>query len=87
MIKKIKNISSANIKDRYVIALSFAAAFLLMWARRPDLLINPQFWAEDGYYWYSGAYNGNILSFLATPVNGYFQTISKITAAFSLILS
>jgi hypothetical protein len=86
MIKRIKNISSANIKDRYVIALSFAAAFLLMWARRPDLLINPQFWAEDGYYWYSGAYNGNILSFLATPVNGYFQTISKITAAFSLIL-
>ncbi|MCW4651038.1 hypothetical protein [Pseudomonas aeruginosa] len=85
MAVRMRNISPDTAKDGYVIALSFATAFLLMWARRPDLLVNPQFWAEDGYYWYSGAYNGSILSFITTPANGYFQTISKITAVFSLL--
>ena len=55
-----------------------------MYLRRTELLNNPQFWAEDGTVWYQTAYNEGVWASIIQPVAGYFQTISKLTAAIAL---
>ncbi len=77
----------AKLEKFYANRLFFAAAslisFLIIFSRRPDAILNPQFWAEDGKVWYAEAYNhGAIYSFLA-PVAGYYQTISRLVAVVS----
>lgn len=53
-------------------------AFVLVWLRRADVLLNAQFWAEDAVFWYKDAYEQGFLSSLITPRNGYFQSVSTI---------
>lgn len=53
-------------------------AFILVWLRRADVLLNAQFWAEDAVFWYKDAYEHGFLSSLLTPRNGYFQSVSTI---------
>src|SRR4051812_11281001 len=49
-------------------------------SRRPDVLFNAQFWAEDGKIWHADAYNlGVILPFLH-PAAGYFDTFPRLAA-------
>ncbi len=60
-------------------------AFLIIFSRRPDAVLNPQFWAEDGKVWYADAYNHGIIHSLLTPHDGYYQTISRIAADFAQI--
>ncbi len=47
--------------------------------RQPGALFAASFWAEDGWFWYPGAYNDGWRSLLA-PVSGYLQTISRLVA-------
>lgn len=62
----------------------FVCGSLILFSRKPDSLLNPQFWAEDGRNWYADAYNvGPIASFFTTEA-GYYQTISRLIAAGSL---
>ncbi|NMG11230.1 hypothetical protein [Brasilonema sp. UFV-L1] len=61
----------------------FMIAFAILISRRPDALFNAQFWAEDGNCWYAEAYNLGILQSLVLPKGGYFQTISRLSAAFA----
>ena len=63
--------------------LSFIISLLLVYTRRPDAFLNPQFWAEDGRVWYAQAYERGFIYSLTTPEAGYFQTISRLTASFS----
>jgi hypothetical protein len=63
----------------------FIAAFTIVVVRKPDIILNPQFWAEDGAVWYAAAYNHGVLHSILQPWAGYFQTISRLVAAFSLI--
>jgi hypothetical protein len=65
------------------IALVFAVLALIA-SRRPDALSNPQFWAEDGTFWFAAAYNDGPLVALLTPAGGYFQSFARLTAAASL---
>ncbi|EHI1107471.1 glucosyl transferase [Escherichia coli] len=65
----------------------FAFCFIIMVMRRPDLISNPQFWAEDGKIWYAQAHNLGWFNSIILPQNGYYQTISKLTAAISLNFS
>ncbi len=58
-------------------------AFVGIVSRRPDVLFNPQFWAEDGAVWYADAYNLGALHSLVLPHTGYFQTISRIMGVFA----
>ena len=59
----------------------FVLTFGITITRRPDAVIEPQFWAEDGVVWYNDAYSAtNPLKPLLLPVCGYFQTISRIGA-------
>lgn len=63
----------------------FLTAFAIVVLRRPDAILNPQFWAEDGAVWYANAYNLGVFRSLFIPVAGYFQTISRLVAAFAQI--
>lgn len=67
----------------YFISL-FVVIFLIFALRRPELINNPYFWAEDGAVWYSQAYNIGPIHSLILPQSGYYQTISKLVASASL---
>ncbi|RUR42376.1 glucosyl transferase [Vreelandella populi] len=60
-------------------AIAFTVAFLILFLRRPEALLNAQFWAEDGAIWFSQAFNQGFFSPLFSPQDGYFQTISRLT--------
>lgn len=62
----------------------FVVGLLVLFARKPDSLLNPQFWAEDGRNWYADAYNLGSIAALFTTEAGYYQTISRLVAAASL---
>ena len=51
-----------------VMAAVGAISFVLIVARRPDALFNPQFYAEDGKYFYAQAYNLGGLHALTIPL-------------------
>lgn len=63
---------------------SFLIAVIIIILRRPDAITNAQFWAEDGVVWFAKAYNEGGFHSLLEPQNGYFQSISKLTAWISL---
>ena len=75
-VKFLKNL----LKNKYLKFCIIAALFvLIVISRRVDVITYPQFYAEDGVFWYSEAYNANSFwePFLI-PKQGYFQTISRI---------
>jgi len=61
------------------------SAALIVVSHRPDAIMNAQFWAEDGRVWYAQAYNLDPLAAFLLPEAGYFQTVSRGVAAFSLL--
>jgi len=65
-----------------LVAFTAAAAAAII-SRRPDAVTNPQFWAEDGHYWFAEAYNSGALHMLVMPHTGYFQTLARSTSALS----
>ena len=65
-------------------AIVFLFAFLIVLSRRPDAILNAQFYAEDGAGWYLDAYNHG-LRCLLLPWSGYFQTLSRTVALISLL--
>ncbi len=68
-------------------SIAAVAAFFITVSHRPDSMLNPQFWAEDGKMWYQQAYNNGVLVSLFTPEAGYFQTISRLVAGLSQLAS
>ena len=62
----------------------FVCGSLILFSRKPDSLLNPQFWAEDGRNWYADAYNVGPITALFTTEAGYYQTISRLIAGVSL---
>jgi hypothetical protein len=60
--------------------------FLIIFSRRPDAILNPQFWAEDGQRWYADAYQFGLRCLLIPDeLGGYFHSVSRLTALVSLI--
>jgi len=66
----------------FVFLLSVAAVV----SRRPDVLFNAQFWAEDGKVWYADAFNLGVVEPLLSPVAGYFGTLPRLAAVLGLLL-
>ncbi len=66
--------------------LVFCIAVLAVISRRPDALLHPQFFAEDGMFWYADAYNLGWLHALFISHTGYFQTLPRLSAALSLLV-
>jgi len=62
----------------------FLAAFLVIFSRRPDAILNAQFFAEDGKLWYADAYRFGLRSLLF-PADGYLHTVARLTALVTLI--
>jgi hypothetical protein len=60
-------------------------ASLIVISRRPDVILNPQFFAEDGARWYVDAYNLGLRSLLV-PESGYLHTLTRLTALFTVLL-
>ena len=92
--KALPNNSSASVKadalpnladrpERFVgIAVHlviFLAAFLIVISRRPDAVLNAQFFAEDGVVWYPDAYNFGLHSLLM-PQASYLHTLTRLIA-------
>ena len=62
-----------------------AIAFLLLFSRRPDALLNAQFYAEDGKYWYADAYTFGWRC-LWMPLGGYLNTLSRLIGLLAQLL-
>jgi hypothetical protein len=62
----------------------FLAAFLVVFSRRPDAILNAQLWAEDGKFWYADAYPFGLHSLLMAEA-GYLHTVPRIVALFTLL--
>ena len=80
-----------RLDDRQGLGLSWLvaallAACLLVLLRSPSLFTRPQFWAEDGAYWYAQAYNGGWFHSLAQPLGGYLNTVQRISAGLALLV-
>lgn len=61
--------------------LIFVIAFAIIGSRRPEMLFNAQFYAEDGTIWYAQAYNQGSIEALFIFYAGYFQTFPRLIAA------
>lgn len=62
-------IARAISSNNYVApTIAFVVAFLILFLRRPEALLNAQFWAEDGVIWFSQAFN-----------QGFFPTLILAT--------
>jgi len=58
----------------------FGLALAIVVSRRPDAVSNPQFWAEDGKFWYADAYNTGGVGPLLQPYYGYLHLVPRLTA-------
>src|SRR5262249_32543509 len=65
-------------------ATLFLVCLLLLYSRRPDAILNAQFYAEDGARWYRDAYQVGWRCLLI-PETGYLQTVSRLIALFALL--
>ena len=62
-----------------MIVTVFLLGAFLIFSRRPDALLNAQFYIEDGTYWYAQAHEQGALRSLTLPFyRGYFTTIQRI---------
>lgn len=66
-------------------AVIFLVTFSIFLARRPDIISNAQFWAEDGSKWYADAYNFGALHALLIPHTAYLQTFSRTIFGIGLL--
>lgn len=67
-------------------ALIFLIAALLCFSRWSSLILHPQFYGEDGTYWYAQAYEGGWLHSMTIPVQGYLNNLQRFGAGFSLLV-
>ena len=65
---------------------AFILAVVAVFSRNPSLFLHPQFWAEDGAYWYAQAYNGGWLHSLVLPLGGYLNTLQRLGAGLALLV-
>jgi hypothetical protein len=67
-------------------SLIVLSGFLIIFARRPDAILNAQFWAEDGQRWYADAYQFGLRCLLIPDeLGGYFHSVSRLSALMALI--
>ena len=60
---------------------AFLLGFGIIFSRRPDAILNAQFWAEDGQRWYADAYQfGFRCLLMPDELGGYFHSVSRLSA-------
>lgn len=61
-------------------------AFLVVASRRPDAILNAQFFAEDGTAWFLDAYQHGGVHVLLLPQAGYLHVIQRLAACGAALL-
>jgi hypothetical protein len=78
--------SQLHYKANLLHLVAFTAACLLVFSRRPDAILNAQFFAEDGQRWYADAYQFGLRSLLIPDeAGGYLHTVPRLAALLSLL--
>src|ERR1043166_2367395 len=72
--------AKARVPEWAILLAVYAAACTIVISRRPDALLNPQFYMEDGSFWYFQAHEMGGLSATLEPARGYFQTSARLGA-------
>jgi len=67
-------------------ALALAISLVVMIARRPDILSNAVFWAEDGAVYFADAFNKGALSALFLPYAGTLQLFPRMIYGLATVL-
>jgi hypothetical protein len=67
--------------DRLAVVGTMIVAVALIASRRPDAVLHPQFWAEDGTSYWRKAYTFGGLHVLFLPQVGYLQLFPRLVAA------
>jgi len=62
------------------------ACFLLLWSRSPDILLKPEFWAEDGKIFYQQAHEIGFWHSLFLPYAGYLHLFPRLIAGFAQLV-
>ncbi|GAB3310680.1 hypothetical protein [Luteimonas notoginsengisoli] len=77
-------VAMARVHGPWLLLFAACAAVVIM--RRPDVILNPQFWAEDGKIWFANAHNLGAWHSLFLPQNGYLQTVSRLVAGIATLV-
>jgi hypothetical protein len=64
----------------------FSLSYLVFVVRRPDAIFHAQFCAEDGFVWFSDAYNRGWLHALMLPWTGIFMTVPRLACSLALLV-
>lgn len=64
----------------------FLTAIAAIFWRRPDALLNPQFYAEDGTTWFADAWNTGWLHSLTIPAGGYLNTLPRLLCGLAILV-
>ncbi|MEO5571039.1 MAG: hypothetical protein ABIT08_16360 [Bacteroidia bacterium] len=67
------------LKNRVLFFSSLMLSWAVVYFRRPDAFTNPQFWGEEGKYFFADAYHSGFSS-LFNKCNGYFQLFPRLIA-------
>src|SRR5882762_5837686 len=67
-----------NRHEAVVLVSSFFVAALLIVSRRPDAVLHPQFFAEDGASWYAQAHELGGLAALTIPYRTYLHLVPRL---------
>lgn len=71
---------------RFLPLWSMLIAAIFVVSRRPDAIMNAQFWAEDGKLFYADVYNRGLLATLAVPQAGYFQELPTLVVGIAQLV-
>lgn len=77
--------NSTGLSPMLQLLVFFISAALVV-SRRPDALLYPQFFADDGTVWFREAYMFGWFTSLLHPRNGYFQTVPRLACAAALLV-
>jgi len=72
--------------DRIVLPAALLVAVAAVVLRRPQAVLHPAFWAEDGHVWFAAAYQQGPWRPLLEPHTGYLQTFPRLVADVGLLL-
>ena len=73
------NLKKLNITSRTESLLVIVVTTIILFIRKTDSILNPQFWAEDGTVFFLDQHHDGVSS-IFKPYAGYFNLVSRIVA-------
>jgi len=66
------------------VAVAACLLAVVLFLRKPDSLLNPQFWAEDGTFFLE-AYDHGLWWTITRPIAGYLNTVPRLVAGLAVL--